>query len=280
MNSSKGLILLVLTLSVLFTFSLIIYIPSSTAYSPYNPYSDGISFFMDKYDARAYYTDYSLEDVSTIILILEDNPHNISKYINFLEDGGNLIILDNEGYSNTISSEIGAGIVVYNSTVLDEVYKYRERSNVKADVSIGNYSIVLYKPGYIEVSEPGVDILAISSIYSYVDMDGGGNYTVGEPIGSRVLAVRYRYGNGYITIVSSKSLICNEYIGLNSRFLDELVGGGRVIIDLSTVRHTSIDSLKLYIDTLGAGWGRRYLYAAILMILSVVGIIVWRETLE
>lgn len=280
MNSSKGLILLVLVLSVLFIFSLIIYIPSSTAYSPYNPYNDGIKLFIDRYDAEAYYTQYTIDNVSTIVLILEDTPHNISKYINYVENGGNLLILDNEGYSNNIISETGVDVAVYNSTVLDEVYKYRERFNVKANVTIGDYSIVLYMPSYIEVADPHVEILAESSIYSYIDMDRGGNYTVGEPIGRWVLAVRYRYGEGYITIVSSKSLVCNEYIGLNSRFLHELLDGGKVIVDLSTVKHKPIDSLKLYIDSFGAGLGRRYLYAAILTFLSAVGIIVWRETVE
>ncbi len=277
MGSGKVVVLFTLVTILMASVSILLYMPSTTSYSPYNPYQDGLSSFVDRYDVSICYSKCDLKGYDNVILLLDKPILNYSRYIEYVSSGGNLIILDSDGYSNDLLSRIGLDVKIYNVSILDEIGKYGDRFHVKAEVSYRNYSIGLYKPSYIEVNTPNVDVIAYSSIFSYLDLDGDGNYTVGEPIGSMPIAVGFSHGLGSVILISDKNFISNRFIdeGINIEFLDESLSGN-TLLDLSNTRYGGIDYVKLYLSSMSRRGFTDYLYALLLTILTVVGIVVSR----
>ena len=277
MRSSRVVVLFTLVTILMASVSILLYIPSTTSYSPYNPYPDGLSGFMDRYDVSVCYSKCDLDKYDYVILLLDKPISNFSRYVEYVSGGGNLIILDSDGYSNDLLSKFGLDVEIYNVSILDEISKYGDRFHVKAEVVYRNYSIGLYKPSYIEVNTLNVDVIASSSIFSYLDLDGDGNYTIGEPIGSMPIAVKFSYRLGSITLISDKNFICNRFIdkGINIEFLDESLSGN-ILLDLSNTRYSGIDYVKLYLSSMSRRGFIDYLYALLLTILTVVGVVVSR----
>lgn len=277
MNSAKIVVLLVVFIIVMLSISLIIYVPSNMMYSPYNPGLSGLSKFRELYAPQILFGGDSLEGFDTVVLLLANGAGNFSRYIEFVRGGGRLIILDEGGFSNPLLSSLGLRVRVLNMCILDEVFKFGDRGYVRANLTIGNYSVGLSRPCVIDIVGGVGEVLAYSSVFSYVDVDGDGNYTVGEPIGDQPIIVRFGYGSGDIILVGDGDFICNLFLekGINIGFLDEYVSG-RVALDLRYTSYSQIDVVKKRLDDLGA-LGGGVVFGVILLFLMAVGVVIYGE---
>jgi len=278
MDSAKILVLLVGFTIVLVTISIFIYLPSTSPYSPYNPGPDGLSTLKNLINPSLIYRGGSLSGYDVVVLVLEGEPRDLGRYFDFVVGGGTLVILDDEGYSNELLSLFGGSMRIVNSSVLDEVFKFGDRLHPKINMSMeGLYAT--YLPGYIEATSRA-DVLGYSSVFSYLDVDGDGNYTVGEPIGAYPLVVSIGYGEGRVLVVSDKDFLDNVFLdkGVNTGFIDEFLVG-RVAIDLSTTHYSSVDLVKYGFEEVG-GVGGSLLYSAIFILLTLVGVVIYGELEE
>ena len=277
MPSSKLLPLLVFATISTLGLSIIIYISSSTTLSPYNLGVEGLSKFMELYSPEVSFGDIPLRGYDTVVLVLDRGPVNSSIYRDYVYGGGRLIILDEKGYSNDLLRDMGLDIRVSNMCVLDEVYKYWDRFHVKADTYHG-YEVGLAGPCYIEARE--ADVLAYSSRFSYLDVDGNARYSMDEPMGSFPLIVRARVGAGEVILVGDSDFIANLFLdkGINRDFLGDILNGV-VLLDLSYTDYSFVDVAKRGLDRLG-GLGGGPIYGVLVLLLMAVGVAVYGELIR
>ncbi len=276
---SKVTIILVIVLIAAITMSIITYVPTTTSFSPYNTYDNGLSVFVNGIGVKPSIADTNGIGCRVLVVVAEKplGRDKINMYKNFAAKGGTLIVFDDAGYTNNLFSDLGLGITIVNKTVLDEVFKENDRFHVKARYSIdGHYGyVILYKPGFIEISDlANKRVILYSSDYSYVDMDDNGYYTVGEPIGQKYLGVEVASGKGRIIVIADKDIVTNSLIVLenNTLFTKKLIGREDACLDLSELKLGPMDYLKYYVNKYATFLGSDYLLAGFLIAVTGVGI--------
>ncbi|WFO74574.1 hypothetical protein J4526_05680 [Desulfurococcaceae archaeon MEX13E-LK6-19] len=276
---SKVTIMLIIVLIAAITMSIITYVPTTTSFSPYNTYGDGLSVFVNDIGVKPNIV--NTDDIGCkVLIVVAEKPldeDKINIYENFVAKGGTLIVFDDAGYTNNLFSKLGLGITIVNKTVLDEVFKEDDRFHVKARYSIDSYHgyVILYKPGFIEISDlTNKRVILYSSSYSYVDMDGNGYYTVGEPIGQKYLGVEAASGKGRIIVIADKDIVTNSIIVLenNTLFTKELIGQEDTCLDLSELKLGPMDYLKFHVNKYTTFLGSDYLLAGFLIAVTGVGV--------
>jgi len=156
-----------------------------------------------------------------------------------LEPGGLLIVLPGSrlpsdaiaGYAvnGTVlllaSPEIaGIPCTLGEGRVLDEIVKAWDRRVPLARGPLG--SAALIEPPPLHCAGPTEAILETSP-FSYLDLDGDGYYTPGEPLGPFTVAARL----GNMVVSSSPSIVYNAVADYNRGLLLALAGGGPILVD-------------------------------------------------
>lgn len=270
---------LALTVSTL-ALSLAFYAPTPTPLSPYNTGAGGSSGLVGLLGASVFRVSEGVPGGAGTVIVLAAGPlegEAVDRYLGFVEAGGVLVVFDEEGYSNPLLSRAAPGASVTGVGVLDEVYKYGDRGEIRARHGLagGGY---LHLDGASAVEAGGADVVAWSSTFSYLDLDGDGYYSPGEPLGRQPVAIRVGYGEGAIYVVGDLDVASNRLVGDagNPVFLRSLVRG-RVYLDLDAVGPSRLDLAKYWLGRY-AGPGRmRLLHAGLLSVLVVVGYGYWRR---
>ncbi len=190
-----------------------------------------------------------------------------------LASGATVVVLDEEGFSNTLYRVLGLGVRVVNATVYDLVYNYGDRLHPRARcLGVSSCSLPLYMPSYIEAEGPGVRVLAVTSPFSYADVDGDGYYSLGDPVGEFPVVVEARVGGGRLVVVSDLDAVSNWALGEAGGLeaLRVLVHGGRLHLVVGYLGLGVLDRVRLYVNlalTPVLSGGDRILAAYILMLL-------------
>ena len=273
---AAALALMVSTLAL----SLVFYAPTSTPLSPYNTGGGGSSRLVGLLGAGVFrVSDRVPADAGTIIVLAAGplSGEAVERYLGFVEGGGVLVVFDEEGYANPLLSRVAPGASVTGVRVLDEVYKYGDRAKIRAQHGLagGGY---LRLDGASAVEAGGAAVVAWSSMFSYLDLDGDGYYSPEEPLGWQPVAIRAGYGEGVVYVVGDLDMATNRLVGEagNPVFLRSLVRG-RVYLDLDAVGPSRLDLAKYWLGRY-AGPGRmRLLHAGLLSVLVAVGYAYWRR---
>ncbi|MEM3980561.1 MAG: hypothetical protein QXF79_04810, partial [Ignisphaera sp.] len=157
LKTSKDFILILIFTIFISSISILINMPSTTPYSPYNEGREGYTQIA-KFGVTKFAKDLrNLEQKNLIIIPLNSRPDvSLIKLIeNLLERGAIVIFLDEEGYSNDIMEYFGIKIVVENTKILDEVSKTRSREYPLVNLEIEGtlFKLAAYKPSHIIVDE-------------------------------------------------------------------------------------------------------------------------------
>ncbi len=194
-------------------------------------------------------------DTAIIMPLLKPVGEEAYSILDYVYKGGMAIILDEHGFSNQLLSKAGYDVGVMNTTILDEIFKNSSRYyplalNIYPKTMV-EY-ILLNKPSYIYIRSRAkyVRVIAVTSNYSYADMDGDGYYSFGEPIKSFIVGVSIRYGRGSIVLFSDKDVFSNsvlDYRG-NIEFLKQLVGKRKLYYCILYIDTPFIDYIRYYID--------------------------------
>jgi len=274
MRLDKSSLMLVSTIIATLILTILLYFPTSTPYSPYNSGEQGLSRFIQEAGLSV----CSLPDIhgfDTVVIVVNRRVTDSEAIVlkDFVARGGRLIVFDEEGYFNNVSSMLGVNVVVVNKTVVDEVFKHDNRFHVVGSCSVDKgLRIVFYKPSYIVIhGQNKANVLVRSSVYSYIDVDGNGYYTPGEPIGSVYMGVEFHVGNGSLVIISDRDVAVNSIVsrGDNLVFLKKLLKG-RSCFELSTINPQHLDRLKYWILYYESAIGRSYVVAILLFIITII----------
>jgi len=269
-------IAIILLLAIFFLTSALILIPSRAFLSPLNTNSNGISIFVESYSPNILIEPISINELcKSVVFIPVARPltlEEIKLIKNSARCNSTIVILDSTG---SVPTALGMDIVV-GAKVIDEINDYGDRFTPK--IYVFN-NLDKQKKIEIAIREPrallvgGIktfEILFKSSNFSYIDINGNGFYDYGEPIGSTIVGIGMRYGNGTIIYIASSSLIMNSIINYNTMFLNNLTRDRNVFIYLGAIPIDSFEKIRIALYSYSIGYPDRNRLSIAIYILSTL----------
>jgi hypothetical protein len=149
----------------------------------------------------------------------------------FVRNGGRLLLADDFGTGNGLLEHMGATSRFSGLLVMDLAYEKKPEFSVcfdiRADTLTRNISTVLLNyPSSLTINSTTTQVLAYSSVASWLDSNTNRNQEWGEPRGPFPILARERMGNGEIVLLSDPSALINgmsEYMN-NSALGENLIG--------------------------------------------------------
>ena len=282
---SKTIIVIITMIIIISFLAAAVNTPTTTSYSPFNTGSRGYSKLIDALNAKLEdnIKDLSIEEATryTIIMPLQRRivDQDTIDYVNkLLHRGSIVIIFDEQGYSNELIREIGLDIEVANQTILDEIWRAKNRFYPIARVYLVDSNetipLVLHMPSYIITSENQSGyIIGYTSRYAYVDLDGNGIYSPGDHMGQYTLVYGEKIGYGLLIIISDIDFAANELFDDNVRFLNKIVYGRELVIYTDYLDLGLLDKLKygfLKLNIIARYASMEYLFIELILILSIL----------
>jgi hypothetical protein len=174
----------------------------------------------------------------------------------FLEEGGELVLMDDFGYGNSVLEYLGIRCRFSGAPLLDPLFSYRRPwfpkiSDFAAGITRNRNAVrlvVLNHATALENVTPD-EILAWSSHTAYLDLNGNEAYDEGEPESLLPVAAVTRYGRGTVVLVADPSIIINTMVlrDDNDAFMKAVLGLGgdrAVAVDTSHLARDPVDVSK------------------------------------
>jgi len=282
---SKTIIVIITMIIIISFLAAAVNTPTTTPYSPFNAGSRGYSKLIDVLNAKLEdnIKDLSIEEATryTIIMPLQRRiiDQDTIDYVNkLLHRGSIVIIFDEQGYSNELIKEVGLDIEVANQTILDEIWRAKNRFYPIARVYIADSNetipLILHMPSYIMSSENRSGyIIGYTSRYAYVDLDGDEIYSPGDHMGQYTLVYGEKIGRGLLIIVSDIDFAVNGLFDDNVRFLNKIVYGRELVLYTDYLDLGLLDKLKygfLELNIIARYGSMEYLFIELILILSIL----------
>ena len=252
----KFLILLTVIMVSLMT-AVVWFFPSNDDFRTGNPFWNGTK------DIESGYAFTPLESLSglpasphdavlVIIPYLRFSAADLDAVSGFITGGGTVIVADDYGYGNQITEFLGLRSRFSGQPLLDPIVNYKNQWFPKilhirsSSLTTGIDELVLNHATALSGIEAG-DILARSSIFSFVDTDGDRTQSAGETTGLLPVISRHRLGNGIIILISDPSLLINSMtpIGGNDRLAQNIAAAGStILLDQSHLPSSNLSEAK------------------------------------
>jgi hypothetical protein len=257
-----AVVVLVLVLSML----CVRFLPSAQDFMAHNDMWNGIKRFCDEFGAA---TINSLDDLpdtpAEVVLVLipyiELDTEELAVVGRFVGGGGTLLLMDDYSYGNQVLSYLGVDTRFSNQPLFDPLFNLKNLRlprilNFTPEVKEAGIDIIVlnHATALIDVSES--DVIAWSSIYSYLDTDESETREESEPEGPFPVVARLQVKNGKIIVVADPSIIINSIVGRddNYAFIRHLTSSNgqqqSIFFTTSHLPMTSLDVSKTGLDTL------------------------------
>lgn len=258
---SKDITLILIFTAFVSSISVLVNMPSTSPYSPFNTGSNGYSKFLSITSSRINFVKdlKGLDQRILVIIPLKSDPGiTIYQLIeDLLKQGAVVVVLDEEGYSNNLLEYLKIKARVERIKILDEVSKIRSREYPLVELSLdGNLlRIATYRPSYIVADEGNMISVAKTSKYAYADLDNNGYYTVGELMGEYVVACSWNIEKGVLWLIADLDIFTNDLIGIgdNLEFLSKLTVLGKQHLIVDYINLNAIDLFKYWFNNLIPG---------------------------
>ncbi len=251
--------LVILTIALVIILAIVVwFFPSNEDFRADNPFWNGTKDISSLIPASPL---ESLSDLpispegSTLILIpyLDFTPAELEGLNSFVTKGGTLVLADDYGYGNQVLEYLGLKARFSGQTLLDPLFSYKNKwfprisHTISSPVTSNTESLILnHATCLIDVETD--DVLALSSSFSFLDLNGNRGWDEDEPTGPLPVISHHNLGSGQIILVSDPSIFINsmETIESNSDFVQNLaaITTSRLIIDQSHLPPSNLHQTK------------------------------------
>lgn len=172
-------------------------------------------------------------------------PSEVQAVRVFLMKGGRVVVADDFGTANQLLESLGAPLRITEGVLVDPLLNLGEGRLPLAYWSGGrlalNYAAALNTTGC-----RGCRVLATSSFFSYLDLNGNGVRDPAEPAGPLPVAASLSFMGGELVVVSDSSVFINSMLRRegNARFLDRLLQSTRPALDSAHWEENTLADLK------------------------------------
>lgn len=250
--------LIILTIAVVVALTVAVwFIPSEEDFRVENPSWNGLQDISGNYSALPL---QSLSDLpplsigSTLILIpyLDLTAAELEQLDSFITQGGRLVLADDYGYGNQILEYLGFEERFTGETLLDPMVNYKNQQFPKifrlepSPLTNNVTSLVLNHATCLSHVSTN-NTLAMSSSFSFLDLNNSGNREEPEPKGPLPVISHRQLGNGEVILVSDPSLFINsmETIEGNATFIKNITStAANLYIDQSHLPATELHLTK------------------------------------
>lgn len=254
----KELFLISLVVGVIVGSAIIYTRPSTTSYSIVNHGGDGLSKLKEAYEALVV-TDLSMarntDPLNTAYLIIRSSDassSDVEVITQLVSYGGYVVVSGSPEFIKSLSRYVGLNLNITNSTIYDMIYNGGNRFHPLGFSSHCGNTLITYKPYYVLLSE--VEVIAYSSNFSYVDLNGNGYMDIEEPLGSFPLAASLSLGKGRLILVFSPRVFTNELFESNKGFIDCIVSSRKLVVDQTEIRSDFIEYLRVLVSIYEASY--------------------------
>ena len=226
-------------------------LPPSEDYQPSNPYWNGLESFFKAVNATSINLAYEkVAPENSVLFVIGPSVNftqlRVEALKEYLLEGGTLVLMDETGAVNPVLSGLGLNVSVDGHPMLDPVFYYgswrmpKIINVVGGDLTSGVENIALNLPSTLNIKGSGLTVLAYSSSFSFLDLDGNSEPSAGEPTGPFAVAAVAAYGKGRLILFSDSSIFLNSVISLgdNLKLLHNIAGEKAVFVDASVWQPT------------------------------------------
>lgn len=221
--------------------------PSTGDFRADNPFWNGLEAFTNKFQVHLVdsFDELPPNPSGTALIVIPYKPFaekDLGDLKDYILRGGTLIVLDDYAYGNEILSHLGLHLRFTGKPLLDPLFNYRNewlpRITIFSDSASreGLKSIVLNHASTLNNTFE-ITVLAWSSRFSYLDLDGDSTYDPDEPKGSLPVAAYGKMGDGYVVVVSDSSILINSMTEIDDN-----------MIFISTILNLGGSNTKIYVD--------------------------------
>jgi len=253
----RFLVILSVVLVIILTI-VVWFFPSNEDFRAENPFWNGTRDMSSSYPASPL---RSLSDLpplpqgSTLILIpyLEFTPAELGELNSFVTKGGTLVLADDYGYGNQILEYLGLRARFSKQVLLDPLFNHKNKwfprisHLVSSSVTSDTDSLILNHATCL-IDVEASDVLALSSSFSFLDLNGNQAWDYYEPSGPLPVISQHNLDSGKIILVSDPSIFINsmETIESNYTFIQNIaaITTSELLIDQSHLPSSNLDQAK------------------------------------
>ncbi len=265
-------------------------LPPSEDFQPSNPYWNGLESFFRAVNATP--IDLAYEKIvpeNSALFVIGPSANvtepRVEALKEYLLEGGTLVLMDETEAVNQILSGLGLDVSVDGRPMLDPVFYYGgwrmpKTTNVRGDLASGVEEIALNLPSTLNIKGSGLTVLAHSSSFSFLDLDGDSEPSAKEPTGPFPVAAVVAYGKGRLILFSDSSIFLNSVIGLgdNLKLLHNIAGGRKVFVDVGVWQATpQLMYRNAVLAVYGAFSAPEFKYSLAFAIVAVIYVLTHKE---
>ena len=201
---------------------------------------------------------------ATLIVVpyLEFTPEELTQLDRFVSDGGRVILADDYGYGNQSLEYMDSEVRFSGDVLLDPLANYKSQYLPKIihfnpDPLTINLESLGFNHATCLLNTDNTGVLALSSSFSFLDINSDGIFNDNEPVGPLPVIYRHTRNEGEIILVADPSLFINSMnpIDENGAFIQNIVDSTTSLyIDQSHLPPSDLHQTKDLISR-----GREYL---------------------
>ncbi|MDG6975925.1 MAG: DUF4350 domain-containing protein [Nitrososphaerota archaeon] len=276
--------LLVVSVAVYFAASVSI-LGAPDDFGPANTSWNGLSTFVADEHATILHNLTALPPDGTGYTLLEDGPSSpyspaeAVRVSSFVRSGGTLILADGQdAIGNTLLAGMGLSSRFSGAVLVDPLFNFLNSFLVVAPTnSMHNVSSIAFNYATtLSVSDPGAQVLAYSSDFSYLYPTQPGGSISGSPHGPFPMVAQIPDGKGTVYLIADDSVFINSMIGRdgNANMLSDMATG-TVLLDTSHFSvgpATIVRDFELSVYSVLSLWEIKYS----IVIVGVAGVLAYR----
>ena len=290
----SGIISIVMVLTMIISLVCIWFYPSEQDFTVSNTSWNGISKFRQQFDVD---TVDSLDNISQLsekaVLItipsLDYRDDELAKIKQFLGNGGSLIVMDDYGYGNRILEYLDVSVRFSNKPLLDPLFCYKNQwlpriSTLSLEAKVHDIDVVMLNHSTALIDATQEDIIAQSSVSSFLDINENEILDSDEPAGPFAVAAQLPFGNGTLTLVSDPSIIINTMLTRDNNYAftgyitGDIKESRKIVIDRSHLDNTSLDVSKTRLSRIRDILSSQYaLFGITVIIVAVISLYILRR---